>query len=100
MAALLVENNQKVPDFLEEYKPAEDQALEAVFDDDSAGEEDDFNPAGETNGDAQGEADAWGAGEAAPAQAPQGDSWGNDTGAAPVNDAWGATVTSGGGAGW
>lgn len=91
LVALLIENGHEVPDFLEQYKPTEDQPLTAVFDDDSADEIDDFNPEGEANNEGQGEEDGWGAGDDAPVPAPAD---------APQAEAWGATVTSGGDASW
>ncbi len=71
LAKILVENKWDVPDFLEEYKPAEGEELD--FNDDSGDEENEpLNGAAEANGGDN----AWGG---APAQA-----------AAPAEDAWGS----------
>lgn len=70
LAKILVENGQAVPDFLDEYKPPENEELN--FDDDSGDEEND--PVAVAGGAADG-GDAWGADPAV---------------AAPVENAWGA----------
>jgi len=69
LVKVLVESKQEVPEFLEQYKPADAEAID--FDDDSEGED-------ESGANAD---DPWGA-------APEGDAWGaSDT---PADDAWGA----------
>ena len=74
LVKVLVESKQEVPEFLEQYKPADAEAID--FDDESEEE----TETGGANGD-----DPWGA-------APEGDAWGaSDTPAAePAADAWGA----------
>ncbi|KAL9114243.1 MAG: hypothetical protein Q9227_001665 [Pyrenula ochraceoflavens] len=56
LVKILIESNQKVPDFLEQYKPAEDVGLE--FDDDSDAEQANGD-AGEAGADAGEAGDAW-----------------------------------------
>lgn len=58
LAKILTENGQEVPDFLEEYKPAEGAVID--FEDESDnGEEEDGTTDGHANGNTNGEA-AWG----------------------------------------
>lgn len=83
LAKILVENGQAVPDFLDEYKPPENEELN--FDDDSGDEE---NEPIAVAGGAGGNGDAWGA---------------DPVVAAPVEDAWGtgdASQTNGGADAW
>lgn len=90
MAALLVENDQAIPDFLEEYAPPADQPLD--FDDDSAEEVDDFGAENNTNADDAG--GTWGNGSADVVEVAK---------VTPTADTtWGGTDTSNhvGGASW
>ncbi|KAK5106511.1 hypothetical protein LTS08_000630 [Lithohypha guttulata] len=90
LAALLVENDQAIPDFLEEYAPPADQPLN--FDDDSADEVDDFGAENNTNTDDAG--GTWGNGSADVVEVAK---------VGPAADtAWGGTDTSNdvGGASW
>lgn len=87
LAALLVENDQAIPDFLEEYAPPADQPLN--FDDDSADEVDDFGAENNTNIDDAG--GSWGNRSADVVEVakvgPAADTWGTGT----SNDVGGAS---------
>lgn len=103
LAALLVENNQTIPDFLEEYAPPADQPLN--FDDDSGDEVDNFGVEDTINTDNAG--GSWGGGNAQTADA-AGGSWGNGSDdvagvskVEPKGDTWGTgTSNDFGGASW
>jgi ATP-dependent RNA helicase DDX3X len=88
LAKILVENGWEVPDFLEEYKPADVENLD--FDDDSGNEE---NELAATNGSSQANGDGDDAWSSAPAQ-PEASSTDNVCGssfppqAAPAVDDW------------
>lgn len=100
LAKILVENKWQVPDFLEEYKPADDVELD--FNDDSGDEEnepaDGSGPAADAWGAGDGDAatapdEAWGAGTAEPAGQTNGfaqreDDWGTGNAAAASGDSW------------
>lgn len=95
LAKILVENGWDVPDFLEEYKPADTADLD--FDDDSGDEENEpVNGAGPAD-------DAWGAGDTG---ASSEEAWGSGGGAAsapapaPAEDAWGTRNNAAAGGGW
>lgn len=79
LVKILVESQQRVPDFLEAYKPLDETVN---FDDDTENEDDEA--AAGTGGD------AWGA----PAEAGTSDDWGNY-----ATDAWGGLDDEGAGAG-
>ena len=77
LAKILTETKQIIPDFLEQYKPANPDSIE--WGDESDGEDEEGADGG----------DAWGA----PADA-AGDGWGSSAPTAPAADAWGATKSS------
>lgn len=73
LVRLLLETKQPVPDFLDQWKPENEQELDFNDDSDQEGEENaNTTAAGATD-------DAWGAGASAGAAAPK---------TAPANDAW------------
>ncbi|KAK5938612.1 hypothetical protein PMZ80_008802 [Knufia obscura] len=98
LAKILVENKWDVPDFLEEYKPAEDQELD--FEDESGDEENEPMDGVEQ---ANGADDAWGSAPAQPT-APVEDAWGSGgkaNGVAEREDVWGnGNAAASGGGGW
>lgn len=86
LAKILVESGNNVPDFLDEYKPADDAPLD--FDDDSAAEDDVAQVEVEDTG--AGDGDAWGSGQAHGSTNAADDVWGgsasgNTTGNADTN---------------
>jgi len=105
LAKILVENKWEVPDFLEEYKPADEAELD--FEDDSGDEENEpLNGAAQTNGGG-GNGDGWGT-PSAQAPAAVGDSWGASKGNATAQtngfaereDRWDTGNTAAAGGGW
>ena len=97
LVKLLVENNQPIPDFLEQYKPEEGAAIDW---DDASIDGEEAEDGGE-NGETGGGDDGWGAPAEteAPAAAAADDGWGVEKPAAPAaaaapaantNDGWGA----------
>lgn len=99
LVKVLLETNQKIPDFLETYKPEEGTKLD--FDDDT---DDEADATAETGtGDKAGD-NSWGGGPVTGVQASSTDSWGASgaqpvTAAAPKDENW-ATDNGSGGAGW
>ena len=86
---ILLETNQELPEFWEEFKP-EDTTAKIEFDDDSGDEEDEEETENNAGGD-----DAWGNGDSGDNNAgANGDAWGasNDVAAAApvVVDDWNA----------
>lgn len=91
LVKILVESKQEVPEFLDQYKPENAEAID--FDDDSEAEDEaggaDADPWGTTSAsDAWGASDthganAWGAPADKPAAEPAGDAWGAPEPAAP-----------------
>ena len=103
LAKILVENKWEVPDFLEEYKPAD--GAELNFEDDSGDEENEpLNGAGQTN---SGDGDSWGA-PSTEAPAPVEDSWdaykkgstAQSNGFAEREDQWGTGNSTAASGGW
>lgn len=93
LAKILVENKQPVPDFLEDFKPPENEPLD--FDDDSGDEENvNVGTAADANGS---NGDAWGS--AAPqTTAPLNAGWGPASNSSQANgfgDTWGSGAGSG-----
>jgi len=97
LVKLLVENNQPIPDFLEQYKPEEGAAIDW---DDASIDGEEAEEGGE-NGETGSGNDGWGAPAEteAPAAAAADDGWGVEKPAAPAaaaapaantNDGWGA----------
>ena len=92
LTKLLVENHQPVPEFLEGYKPENEEAIN--FDDDTddeaekeAGGDDAWGGAAQTtNGDASG--DAWGGAAQTTNGDASGDAWGSEAPGANTNDGW------------
>lgn len=81
----LLETNQEIPDFLQQYVPEGEARNNLKFEADSDFDPNDYAGAGGTGG-------AWGeeAGDA-----PGGDAWGaDDGGKAGAGDAWGADTAS------
>ena len=82
LTKLLIETHQIVPDFLESYKPQNEEGLK--FDDDTDDEGDDavggdaWGGVGQTDGDASGDA----TGDAS------GDAWGSEAPAADIDGGW------------
>lgn len=74
LTKLLVETHQNVPDFLESYKPENEEELK--FDDDT-----------DEEGDNAADGDAWG-GEAETNGNTSGDAWGSDAPAADTSGGW------------
>lgn len=95
LAKILVENGWDVPDFLQEYKPADTAELD--FDDDSGDEENE-----PINGAAAAVGDAWGAGGGDASAPVEEETWGSGGGAAsaPADDTWGTGNTAAAGSGW
>lgn len=91
LVKILVESKQDVPEFLEQYKPENAEAID--FEDDSDAEDEAGGADGDawgatTTGDAWGApdthgADAWGAPADKPAAEPAGDAWGTPEPAGP-----------------
>ncbi len=96
LVKILLENGQAVPDFLEEFKPADG---EIKWDDDTDNEGEGEEAAG------GGAGDAWGAGSGGGVPIENGDSAWASAGAAATKtignaDAWGTGGGSGGGESW
>lgn len=88
LVKILLETNQEIPDFLENYKPEDTTNLD--FDDDTDNEGEEGNEAEPTNGEAIN-------GEATNGEATNGDGWGAPAAPKPPKvevpsaDAWGAS---------
>ena len=76
LAKLLVETYQKVPDFLESYKPGNEEELK--FDDDT-----------DEEGDNEAGGGAWGGAAQANNEDASGDAWGSEAPGANTNNSWG-----------
>ena len=95
LVRIMLEAQQEIPDFLEQYKPEDTTDLKFDDDSDQEGENGDAGAggggtwgAGDTNGAAGG--DAWGASDTkgATAPAPAADAWGTGANNAGADDAW------------
>ena len=64
LVRIFLETKQPIPDFLEQWKPADENVLDFNDDSDEEGVEEDTNPGGASG-------DAWGAGTPATAAAPE-----------------------------
>ena len=94
LVKILTEAGQELPDFWDEFKPADEQAA-LDFNDDSGAEEEEAEQVNGGTGDAWGNSgvvndsnDAWGAGTTVAPVAHAADVWGTTPSAAVDNGAW------------
>lgn len=92
LVKLLLETNQEIPEFLENFKPTDTANLDFDDDTDNEGEEG-ANDAGPTAGGVSA-GDAWGGPAAPKVDSPSADAWGASPkkAEAPSTDTWGASA--------
>ena len=96
LVKILMETNQEVPDFLENFKPEDTTNIDFDDDTDNEGEETETDGGASKGAADESSGDAWGATASSKADAPSADAWGSP--AAESKDDWGSGQK--GGSGW